>query len=146
MVVTYGWKSSSLKSLADQCDRKDRDGRRLHEGKTIWIDVLMTKQFNTGEEILNSEKVVKITVDTCSAAFEHLVVADMDPGGGSILDRAWCQAELATTTSTDGIIITVVGDWGAAKDRLEVTGNDFFACLCVQSSVKGALVYAYSSI
>jgi hypothetical protein len=128
MVVTYGWKSSPLPRLSDICDSKDSYGTPLQQGKTVWIDVLVTTQFSTEAEILNSEQVVKITVGTYSAAFEHLVVADMAPDGSSILDRAWCpgQAELATTTSTDGIIITVVGDWIATKRRLNDTGYDFF--------------------
>ncbi len=50
----------------------------------------------------------------------------MAPDGGSILDRAWCLAELATTTSTDGLLITVVGDWEAVKARLAAVGIDFF--------------------
>jgi hypothetical protein len=125
-VVTCGWKSSSLDRLADICESKDRYGKPLHKGKTVWIDVLITRQFSTDEEALDSQQAVQITAATHGSAFEHLVVADMAPDGGSILDRAWCLAELATTTSTDGILMTVVGDWAAVKARLAAVGIDCF--------------------
>ena len=144
MVVTYGWKSSSLWRLADICEGEDAYGKPLHKGKTVWIDVLITRQFSTEEEALNSQQVVKITAKTYGSAFEHLVVADMAPDGGSILDRAWCQAELATTTSTDGIIITVVGDWGAVKARLDTTGNDFFNRMVASVTDDVALVQEFA--
>ncbi len=100
MVVTYGWNNSKLDRLADICDTTDEDGNLLHRGKTIWIDVLMTRQFSTKNETLDSQQVVRITAETYGAAFEHLVVADMAPNGTSILDRAWCQAELARSRAT----------------------------------------------
>lgn len=62
MVVTYGWNNSKLDRLADICDTTDEDGNLLHRGKTIWIDVLMTRQFCTKDRPLNAQQVVKTQV------------------------------------------------------------------------------------
>ena len=50
IVITYGWASSDLFRLASILEAKDPYGQPLHRGKTVWIDVLVTKQFSTEEE------------------------------------------------------------------------------------------------
>ena len=55
IVITYGWASSDLFRLASILEDTDVYGQPLHLGKTVWIDVLLTKQVSTEEETLNSQ-------------------------------------------------------------------------------------------
>ena len=123
LVISYTWRETSLRRLADICDGTDDDGcdrfgKPLHVGKTTWIDVLFTPQFDLDATHENSEKIVAITAERYGAAIEHLVVLV-----GVFLTRAWCLAELAVTTSTPGIRILVVGDWDAVAAWLAGAGG-----------------------
>jgi hypothetical protein len=105
--------------MASLLKGQDFSGFPLHLGKTTWIDVLFTPQFGLDATPENSRMIVGITADRYGDANEHLVVLVE-----LFLTRAWCLAELAVTTSTPGISITVVGDWGAVETWLDGAGGE----------------------
>jgi hypothetical protein len=126
LVISYTWRHTSLRELAAICDGTDKAGtnyfgRPLHLGKTTWIDVLFTPQFDLDASSETLELIVKLTAQRYRAAIEHLVVLKL-----GFLDRAWCLAELAVTTGTAGIRITVVGDWATVEAALAETGGIFY--------------------
>ena len=125
LVISCSWGHTSLRRIADICDGtdgdgKDRDGDPLHLGKTTWINVLFTAQFDDATSE-TSALIVQLT-ERYGAAQEHLVVL-----APSLLSCARCLAELALATSADGIRITVVGEWAAVAAGLAVAGDSFYA-------------------
>ena len=145
LVISYTWWFTSLRRLVDICDGKIREGcdrfhAPLHLGKTTWIDVLFVCQFGLDATPKSSKSIVELTAERYSAAYEHLVVLEK-----SLLTRAWCLAELAVTTSTPGIRITVVGEWVAVEAALTAWGGEgFFDRMEARQPGDVALVRAFA--
>jgi TPR repeat protein len=143
LVVSYTWRSTSLRQLADICDGtsaagQNYFGRPLHLGKTTWIDVLFTCQFGLDATPESSVLIVALTAERYSAAYEHLVVL-----ADSFFRRAWCLAELAVTASAPGIRILPVGDWAAQEAELAGI-ESFFGSMEATMPADVGLVQAFA--
>ncbi len=137
LAISYTWRSTSLRRLADICYGTNPDGCNilgtpLHVGKTTWIDVLFTPQFDLDPSTENSQKIVDITAELYGNAKEHLVDVT-----GDFLTRAWCLAELAVTASNPSIRIIVVGDWAATEAWLASVGGSYSFHACMEAGQPG---------
>jgi TPR repeat protein len=147
LVISYTWRSTSLRRLANICDGTDPAGcdffgKPLHLGKTTWIDVLFTPQFGLDPTAENSKRIVEITAERYGSAKEHLV--DL---AENFLTRAWCLAELAVTCSNPSIRIIVVGDWAATEAWMAGAVGDsysFHACMEAKQPGDVALVQKFA--
>jgi hypothetical protein len=105
MVVSYSWECTSLRKIADILGEEDIFGNQVHKGKTVWIDVLCTRQFAEVPVPNNTALPVDAIATLYHAAFEHLVVPSR-----TFFRRAQCLLDLVITSSAGDIQITVVGN------------------------------------
>ena len=89
LAASYVWSTCKLSDFADECEKL------LYDGKRIWIDVLITCQFNVGN-------VVSLTATIYIDCDVLLLLSDL------VFRRAWCLLE-AANYCRNGCMLHVVG-------------------------------------
>jgi TPR repeat protein len=109
MVVSYCSECTNLRKVAEILVETDILGNPAHVGKTVWIDVLCTRQLDE-DSALNPDSIVTLYSD----AFEHLVMLS-----SSFFKQARCLLELVITSSAGDIHINVDGDEAYLADCVQ---------------------------